>query len=249
MGKKVKKKRVNCEFVKCVWFAWKALLLVFNRLKCSSYLHPALQHTHLKRTTTLQFHDVYNHVHDLIFSCTMHSNPFGYWFAWSKTGYAFQTKSEDVTVASWNNLFLHIPVLLSSKPKPSSKEACLHWWTTTTGVNVSFMGWRRGSTFFSFFLCFIIMVRPPSDDEWATFRKIIFFSALATWAWVCACMGGGGGAAWTTPELKSSGWPGRHWHIYAWDNDIRLYLLLYYILTYMQSSLHSLVVATSNPTD
>ena len=188
----MKKKTVNCEFVKCVWFAWKALLLVFNRLKCSSYLHPALQHTHLKRTTTLQFHDVYNHVHDLIFSCTMHSNPFGYWFAWSKTGYAFQTKSEDVTVASWNNLFLHIPVLLSSKPKPSSKEACLHWWTTTTGVNVSFMGWRRGSTFFSFFLCFIIMVRPPSDDEWATFRKIIFFSALATWAWVCACMGGGG---------------------------------------------------------
>ena len=40
-----------------------------------------------------------------------------------------------------------------------------------------------------------------------------------------------------------------HWHIYAWDNDIRLYLLLYYILTYMQRSLHSLVVATSNPTD
>ena len=61
--------------------------------------------------------------------------------------------------------------------------------------------------------------------------------------------GGGGGAAGTTPELKSSGWPGRHWHIYAWDNDIRLYLLLYYILTYMQRSLHSLVVATSNPTD
>ena len=134
-------------------------------------------------------------VHDLILFCTMHSNPFGYWFAWSKTGYAFQTKSEDVTVASWNNLFLHIPVLLSSKPKPSSKGACLHWWTTTTGVNVSFMGWRRGSTFFSFFLCFIIMVRPPSDDEWATFRKIIFFSALATWAWVCACMGGGGGSS------------------------------------------------------
>ena len=95
---------------------------------------------------------------------------------------------------------LHI--LLSSKPKPSSKGACLHWWTTTTGVNVSFMGWRRGSTFFSFFLCFIIMVRPPSEDEWATFRKIIFL-LYPCYLGMSMCVHGEGGGEQLGP-LQSS---------------------------------------------
>ena len=232
------------------WFAELSLIVA------QMPVHTSTLYSHLKRSTTPHLHDLYNHVHDLILFCTMHSNPFGYWFAWNKTGYAeffAQLGSCDLSPNRKAQVFhpKHCAEDLQFLQAETTCSDIYRYYFLQSRSQVQKERVYTGG-------------RPPLestlvlwDDDVVRYSFLSWGDVSKNYLLLCPLLPGheyvrawgGGGAAWTTPELKSSGWPGHHWHIYAWDNDIRLYLLLYYILTYMQSSLHSLVVATSNPTD
>ena len=114
--------------------------------------------------------------------CKIQTLPFGY---------------ADVTVASWNNLFRHIPVLLSSKPKPSSKGACLHWWTTSTGVNVA-MFYGMTTRFDILFFLSLLYYNGASTVRWrvgdVSKNYLLLCPCYLAWVCACMCMEGGGGA-------------------------------------------------------